>query len=67
MKQVLLYLPVLHAGHEAFFARHADAAQVLLLGCQFVIHHERMLAPGLTHVRGATPRMAPDRRPGAGR
>jgi dCMP deaminase len=35
MKQVLLYLPVLHAGHEAFFARHADAAQVLLLGSGF--------------------------------
>ena len=35
MKQVLLYLPVVHAGHEAFFARHADAAQILLLGAGF--------------------------------
>ncbi|MGH3260368.1 MAG: deoxycytidylate deaminase [Trebonia sp.] len=35
MKQVLLYLPVVHAGHEAFFARHADAAQVLILGTGF--------------------------------
>jgi len=34
-KQVLLYLPVVHAGHEAFFARHADAAEVLLLGDGF--------------------------------
>ena len=34
-KQVLLYLPVVHAGHEAFFARHADAAEVLLLGGGF--------------------------------
>ena len=35
MKQVLLYLPVVHAGHQAFFARHADAAEVLLLGTGF--------------------------------
>jgi dCMP deaminase len=34
-KQVLLYLPVLHAGHEAFFARHRDAAEILLLGSGF--------------------------------
>jgi dCMP deaminase len=35
MKQVLLYLPVVHAGHEAFFARHGDAAEVLILGSGF--------------------------------
>jgi dCMP deaminase len=35
VKQVLLYLPVIHAGHEAFFARHADAAQILVLGAGF--------------------------------
>jgi dCMP deaminase len=35
MKQVLLYLPVVHAGHEAFFARHGDAAEVLILGTRF--------------------------------
>ena len=35
MKQVLLYLPVVHAGHEAFFARHADAAEILVLGAGF--------------------------------
>ena len=35
MKQVLLYLPVIHAGYEAFFARHADADEVLLLGRGF--------------------------------
>jgi dCMP deaminase len=35
MKQVLLYLPVVHAGHQAFFARHADAAEILLLGAGF--------------------------------
>jgi dCMP deaminase len=35
VKQVLLYLPVVHAGHEAFFARHADAAEVLVLGTGF--------------------------------
>ena len=35
MKQVLLYLPVVHAGHEAFFARHPDATEILLLGPGF--------------------------------
>ena len=35
MKQVLLYLPVVHAGHEGFFARHPDAAEVLILGTGF--------------------------------
>jgi dCMP deaminase len=35
MKQVLLYLPVIHAGHEAFFARHGDAAEILVLGPGF--------------------------------
>ncbi len=35
MKQVLLYLPVIHAGYEAFLRRHADAAEVLLLGPGF--------------------------------
>jgi dCMP deaminase len=35
LKQVLLYLPVVHAGHEAFFARHGDTAEVLVLGTGF--------------------------------
>ncbi|MGH3278006.1 MAG: deoxycytidylate deaminase [Trebonia sp.] len=35
MKQVLLYLPVIHAGHEGFFARHGDADEVLILGTGF--------------------------------
>ncbi|HEY6275235.1 MAG TPA: deaminase [Streptosporangiaceae bacterium] len=35
MKQVLLYLPVLHAGYEDFLTRHADADEVLLLGPDF--------------------------------
>jgi dCMP deaminase len=35
VKQVLLYLPVVHAGHEAFFARHQDATEILLLGNGF--------------------------------
>ena len=35
MKQILLYLPVVHAGHEGFFARHGDAAEVLVLGAGF--------------------------------
>ncbi|HCU96043.1 MAG TPA: deoxycytidylate deaminase [Actinobacteria bacterium] len=32
MKQVLLYLPVLHAGYEQFFSRHSDAGEILVLG-----------------------------------
>jgi rfaE bifunctional protein nucleotidyltransferase chain/domain len=35
VKQILLYLPVVHAGHEAFFTRHRDAAEVLILGGGF--------------------------------
>ena len=35
MKQVLLYLPVIHSGYEGFLARHADAAEILLLGAGF--------------------------------
>lgn len=31
-KQVLLYLPVIHAGYEALLDRHRDATEVLLLG-----------------------------------
>ena len=31
-KQVLLYLPVIHAGYEAFLDRHRDASGILLLG-----------------------------------
>jgi dCMP deaminase len=35
LKQVLLYLPVIHAGYEDFLARHSDAAEILLLGTGF--------------------------------
>jgi dCMP deaminase len=35
VKQVLLYLPVIHAGYEAFLRRHADAGEILLLGAGF--------------------------------
>ena len=35
MKQVLLYLPVVHAGYEQFFSRHGDADEILVLGCGF--------------------------------
>ena len=35
MKQVLLYLPVIHAGYEAFLRKHSDAAEILLLGPGF--------------------------------
>ncbi|HUZ38599.1 MAG TPA: deaminase [Streptosporangiaceae bacterium] len=35
MKQVLLYLPVLHAGYEEFLTRHGDADEILLLGRGF--------------------------------
>lgn len=39
MKQVLLYLPVIHAGYEAFLRRHADAAEILLLGAGFAAEY----------------------------
>jgi dCMP deaminase len=51
VKQVLLYLPVIHAGYEAFLRRHADAAEILLLGHGFTVDHPslakdiRALAP----------------------
>jgi dCMP deaminase len=35
VKQVLLYLPVIHAGYEAFLRKHSDAAEILLLGPGF--------------------------------
>ena len=35
MKQILLYLPVIHAGYEGFLARHPDATEILLLGTGF--------------------------------
>jgi dCMP deaminase len=35
LKQLLLYLPVLHRGYDAFFERHRDAGSVLLLGTGF--------------------------------
>jgi dCMP deaminase len=35
VKQVLLYLPVLHAGYEDFLSRHGDADEILLLGRGF--------------------------------
>jgi dCMP deaminase len=36
MKQVLLYLPVIHAGYEEFLRRHDDAEEILLLGQGFI-------------------------------
>jgi dCMP deaminase len=36
VKQVLLYLPVLHAGYEDFLSRHGDADEILLLGRGFL-------------------------------
>ena len=35
MKQILLYLPVIHAGYEGFLDRHPDASEILLLGTGF--------------------------------
>jgi dCMP deaminase len=35
VKQILLYLPVIHRGYEEFLARHPDAASVLVLGAGF--------------------------------
>ncbi|WP_069764455.1 deaminase [Streptomyces sp. LUP47B] len=35
MKQTILYLPVVHAGYEAFLTRHADSDEILVLGRGF--------------------------------
>ena len=35
MKQTILYLPVVHAGYEAFLTRHADSEEILVLGRGF--------------------------------
>ncbi len=35
----MLYLPVIHAGYERFFAAHADAVEVLVLGTSFSDRH----------------------------
>jgi dCMP deaminase len=37
VKQLLLYLPVIHAGYERFLKRHADADEILLLGAGFTV------------------------------
>jgi dCMP deaminase len=52
VKQVLLYLPVIHAGYESFLLRHADAQEILVLGEGFtqaqpsLAKDIRALAPG---------------------
>lgn len=61
-KRAFLYLPVLHAGHVDFFARHADVEEVLLVGPGFaeefrtVEKEIRAVPPALavTLVRAAT-------------
>jgi dCMP deaminase len=56
LKQVLLYLPVIHAGYEAFVQRHADSGDVLLLGTGF-----RAYFPGLAKdIRALPPDRAAD-------
>jgi dCMP deaminase len=54
LKQILLYLPVVHSGYEAFFGRHADARSVLVLGGGF-----RAEFPGLAKdIRALPPERA---------
>jgi dCMP deaminase len=60
MKQVLLYLPVIHAGYEALLARHGDADEILVLGEGFADDYPAMkkeiraLPPGVAvrYLRG---------------
>jgi dCMP deaminase len=35
MKQILLYVPVIHAGYEHFLRKHADAEELLIIGRGF--------------------------------
>jgi dCMP deaminase len=39
VKQVLLYLPVIHAGYERFLDRHRDATEILVMGEGFLKAH----------------------------
>jgi dCMP deaminase len=56
VKQVLLYLPVLHTGYEEFLTRHGDADEILILGCGF-----RQAYPSLAKdIRALPPRRAAD-------
>jgi dCMP deaminase len=63
LKQILLYLPVLHGGYESFFERHSDAGAVLVLGAGFraefpsLAKDIRALAPerAARYLRGALP------------
>jgi dCMP deaminase len=41
-EQLLLYLPVLHAGYEALFDRHPGAVEILLLGRSFAADEQTM-------------------------
>jgi dCMP deaminase len=56
VKQVLLYLPVLHAGYEDFLGRHGDADEILLLGRGF-----QQVYPSLAKdIRALPPQRAAD-------
>jgi dCMP deaminase len=66
VKQILLYLPVFHAGHEALFRRHADATEILVLGDSFaddypVMKKEIRALPPRTAVRGLPTEAPPAR------
>jgi dCMP deaminase len=54
VKQVLLYLPVIHAGYETFLARHGDADGVLVLGEGFADDYPAMKK----EIRALPPRVA---------
>ena len=54
MKQLLLYLPVIHSGYEALFERHSDADAVLLLGEGFKQQHPSLAKD----IRALTPERA---------
>lgn len=53
-KQVLLFLPVVHAGYVSFLGRHRDAEEVLLLGEGFSEDFPAMAK----EIRALTPSMA---------
>jgi dCMP deaminase len=54
VKQVLLYLPVIHAGYEGFLRRHTDAGEILLLGAGFVAAYPSLAKD----IRALTPERA---------
>jgi dCMP deaminase len=54
VKQLMLYIPVIHSGYEALLDRHTDATEILLLGQSFADSYPTMRK----EIRALTPSAA---------